>query len=155
MAGRLKALTLSFAALCVVGVIGAYATYASAEPSTAEYAAYHNDRWRFSLAVPAGMTVGVHDQAGGGQTIQFLDAEGAFQFQVSTLPYSQLDLALNRTGAPSGTNDQPDHLEIVDVVRDDTFTVLFQKNGVRYAVVTLPAHEAGLTDILKSWHFTD
>jgi hypothetical protein len=98
------------------------------------------------------MKVGVNDQAGGGQTIQVLDAEGAFQFQVSTLPYSQLDLTLNRTGAPSGTNDHPDHLEIVDVVRDDIFTVLFQKNGVRYAVVTFPENEAWLSDILTTWH---
>ena len=155
MRASLRALTLPFAALCVVGVIGAYASYASAAPDATEYAAYGKDRWHFSLAVPAGMTVGVHDQAGGGQTIQFLDAEGAFQFQVSTLPYSQLDLTLNRMGAPSGTNDQPDHLEIVDVVRDDTFTALFQKNGVRYAVVTLPENEAWLTDILTAWQFTD
>jgi len=35
----------------------------------------------------------------------------------------------------------------VDVVRDDTFTVLFQKNGIRYVVVTLPEHQAWLTDI--------
>ena len=140
----------------MIAVIAAYATYASAEPSTAtEYAAYDNDRWHFSLAVPAGTTVGVHDQAGGGQTIQFLDKVGTFEFQVSTLPYSQLDLTLNRTGAPSGTTDQPDHLEIVDVVRDDTFTVLFQKNGIRYAVVTFPENEAWLTDILTTWQFTD
>ena len=140
----------------MIAVITAYATFASAEPGVeTKYAAYHNDRWHFSLAVPAGMTGGVHDQAGGGQTIQFLDAEGAFQFQVSTLPYSQLDLTLNRTGAPSGTNDQPDHLEIVDILRDDTFTVLFQKNGIRYAVVTLPDQEAWLTDILTTWHFTN
>lgn len=51
--------------------------------------------------------------------------------------------------------DQPDHLEIVDVVRDDTFTVLFQKNGVRYVVVTLADDEAWLTEILTTWQFTD
>lgn len=58
-------------------------------------------------------------------------------------------------GTPSTNADQPDHLEIVDVVRDDMFTVLFQKRGVRYVVVTLPEHEAWLTDILRSWQFTD
>lgn len=69
--------------------------------------------------------------------------------------YSQLDLTLDRIGQPSGTSDQPDHLEIVDVVRDDLFTVLFQKNGIRYAVVTLPEQEAWMTDILTTWQFTD
>ena len=51
---------------------------------------------------------------------------------------------------PSGTSDQPDHLEIVDVIRDDMFTVLFQKNGVRYVVYALPEQEAWLTEILKT-----
>ena len=41
------------------------------------------------------------------------------------------------------------------MVRDDLFTVLFQKNGVRYVVVTIPEHENWLTDILKTWQFTD
>jgi hypothetical protein len=50
---------------------------------------------------------------------------------------------------------QPDHLEIVDVLRDDTFTVLFQKNGICYGVVTLPEYEAWLIEILKTWEFTD
>ena len=131
MRASLRALALPFAALCMIAVIAAYATYASAEPSTAtEYAAYDNDRWHFSLAVPAGTTVGVHDQAGGGQTIQFLDKVGTFEFQVSTLPYSQLDLTLNRTGAPSGTNDQPDHLENVDVIG------VFNNQFVVYSVET-------------------
>jgi hypothetical protein len=42
----------------------------------------------------------------------------------------------------SATADQPEHLQIVDVVRDDLFTVLFQKKNVRYAVVALPKNEA-------------
>jgi hypothetical protein len=32
------------------------------------------------------------------------------------------------------------------VLRDDLFTIQFTKNGVRYAIVTLPKHEAWLTD---------
>jgi hypothetical protein len=42
-----------------------------------------------------------------------------------------------------------------DVMRDDLFTALFQKNGVRYSVITLPEDEAWLTDILSTWRFTD
>ena len=41
------------------------------------------------------------------------------------------------------------------MVRDDTFTVLLQKNGIRYVVVTLPEDEAWLTNILTTWQFTD
>ena len=38
-------------------------------------------------------------------------------------------------------------------MRDDLFSVLFQKNGIRYAVITLPKDEAWLIDILKTWQF--
>ena len=41
----------------------------------------------------------------------------------------------------------------LDVIRDDMFTVLFQKNGIRYVVSALPDHEAWLTDILTTWQF--
>jgi hypothetical protein len=51
--------------------------------------------------------------------------------------------------------DQPDHFEIVDVLRDDTFTVLFQKNGICYSVITLSEDEAWLSDLLTTWRFTD
>ena len=159
MRASLKALTLPFLIVCVIALalgLAVYATHASAELDAAtEYAEYQNERWHFSLAVPDDMTVVVYDQAGGGQTIQFLDANNNYEFQISAGPYSQLDLILDRFGEPSGAGDQPDHLEIVDVVRDDLFTVLFQKNGIRYAVVTLPEHENWLTDILTTWQFTD
>jgi hypothetical protein len=49
---------------------------------------------------------------------------------------------LARVGEPSAISDQPDHLEIVDVLRDDLFTVQFTKNAVRYVVVALPQNEA-------------
>lgn len=41
----------------------------------------------------------------------------------------------------------------MDIFRDDLFSVLFIKNGVRYAVVTLPEQEAWLITILKTWQF--
>lgn len=92
------------------------------------------------------------DQLGGGQTIQFRDATGDKELQIAAYPYTQLDLTLNREGQASATHDQPDHLEIVDVVRDDLFTVLFVKDGVRYSVVTLSEQEAWLRQILTTWH---
>ena len=158
MLHRLQTLTIPLAAigtLAAVFGLAVYATNVSADlDASIEYAEYRNDRWHFSIAVPHDMTVAVYDQAGDGQTIQFLDAHGNYEFQVSAWSYTQLDLTLGREGTPSGTSDQPDHLEIVDVVRDDLFTGLFQKNGIHYAVVTLPEHEAWLTDILRTWQFT-
>jgi len=78
-------------ALCVVVLVAslaAYAVHASADPATStEYAEHKNDRWHFSLAVPDDMTVEVYDQAGDGQTMQFLDATGEYKFQVSAWPY--------------------------------------------------------------------
>jgi hypothetical protein len=56
---------------------------------------------------------------------------------------------------PGTTADQPNNLETVDIVRDDLFTVLFQKNGVRYVVTALPRHEAWLTEILTTWQFIE
>ena len=159
MPARIKVLTLPLVVVCVTTLalcLAAYAAQASAAPGAPlEYAEYHSDRWRFSLAVPDDMTIGVYNQAGDGQTMQFIDATGEYKFQISAWPYSQLDVTLGRIGEPSGTSDQPDHLEIVDIVCDDLFTVLFQKNGVRYTVVALPEHEAWVTDILQTWQFTD
>jgi predicted CoA-binding protein len=100
------------------------------------------------------MIVTEHEREGGGQTVQFMDDAG-HELIISVWPYTQLDLTLGREGTPSTVADQPDHLEIVDVVRDDLFTVLFQRNGIRYVVVTLPNHEAWLTDLLTTWQFTN
>ena len=74
---------------------------------------------------------------------------------ISAWPYTQLDVTLAHEGAPSNAADQPDHLEIVDVLRDDLFKVLFTKNGTLYVVTTLPEHDAWLTEILNTWQFTD
>jgi hypothetical protein len=133
-----------------------YVARASAEPATSiEYAEYRNDHWHYSLAVPADMTFAEYDAEGGGQRVQFTDATADKLFTIAAWPYSQYDLTLSREATPSTNADQPDHLEIVDVVRNDVFTVLFQKNGVHYVVVTLTEDEAWLTDILTTWRFTE
>ena len=152
----IRSLALPFLALLIVAlaVSAAHAVQASADKST-EYSKYRNDQWRFSLVVPDDMTAQLHDQAGDGQTIQFLDEIGDYKFQVSAWPYTQLDLTHRQEGMPGTTADQPNKLETVDIVRDDLFTVLFQKNGVRYVVTALPRHEAWLTEILTTWQFTD
>ena len=84
-----------------------------------------------------------------------MDPSGDHELIISAWPYTQLDLTLGEEGSPSSASDQSDHLEIVDVLRDDTFTVLFQKNGIQYGVITLPKDEAWLTEILKTWEFTE
>ena len=156
-ATRLTAFALPCLALAIIGAVTvtAYAVHVSATEDATRYAEYRNDRWGFSLAVPANMTVGEYEREGDGQSIQFTDPTGEKLFTISAWPYTQLDLTLGREGTPSGTWDQPDHLEIADMVRDDVFTVLFQKNGVRYVVVTMPKHEAWLIEILKTWQFVE
>jgi hypothetical protein len=143
--------------VCVlVSVIGSYGEQASDEPATSpEYAEYRNDRWHYSLAVPADMIASEHEREGGGHTTQFLPPTGDKELIISAWPFTQLDVTLGREGTPSATSDQSDRLEIVDVVPDDLFTVLFQKNGIRYSAVTLPEDEAWLTDLLTTWRFTD
>ena len=74
---------------------------------------------------------------------------------ISAWPYSQLDVTLGREGEPSNAADQPDHLEIVNVLRDDVFKVLFTKNGTLYVVTTLPEYESWLTEILQTLQFTE
>ena len=121
----------------VIGGIIAYANRASAEPATStEYAEYRNDRGHYSLAVPSDMKVSEHEREGGGHSVQFTDATGDKELIISAWPYSQLDVTLGRIGEPSNSSDQPDHLEIVDVLRDDVFKVLFTKNGTLYVVTT-------------------
>lgn len=159
MAAGPKRLILPLAAICILGAalgIAAYATNVSAQLDTSiEYAEYRNDRWHFSLAVPADMKVSEHEREGGGHSVQFTGATGDKELIISTWPYTQLDVTLGRLGEPSGTSDQPDHLEIVNVLRDDVFKVMFTKNGTIYVVTTLPEYEAWLTDLLQSWQFTD
>ena len=87
--------------------------------------------------------------------MEFTDAAGDKEFMISAWPYTQLDVTLGREGTPNTAADQPDHLEIVNVLRDDVFKVFFTKNGTLYVVTTLPEYEAWLTEILKTWEFTD
>jgi hypothetical protein len=152
-----KSLVLPFLALLVIaGATAAFAVQASVELDTSiEYAEYRNDRWQYSLAVPADMTVSEHEREGGGHSVQITDVTGEKELIISAWPYTQLDLTLGREGTPSDASDQPDHLEIVNVLRDDVFKVLFTKNGTLYVVTTLPEYEAWLTDILKTWEFTE
>lgn len=154
MTASLRTFTIPIAAICVLGA-AAYAVQASAKPATStEYAEYRNERWIFSLAVPADMKVSKHEREGGGHSVRFTGATGDKELIISAWPYTQLDLTLGREVAPSNTADQPDHIEIV-VLRDDLFKVLFTKNGTLYVVTTLPEYEAWLTDILATWQFTD
>jgi len=161
--GRFQTFALPFFSLLAAALLAAaaYGTHAAADPATAasaiepEYALYTNNRWHYSLAVPASMIVSEHEREGGGQTVQFMDPTVGRELLISAWPYTHLDLTLAREGTPSTHADQPDHLEIVEMLRHDTVSVLFQKNGVRYFVVTLPGHEAWLTDILTTWRFID
>ena len=52
-------------------------------------AEYRNDRWHYSLAVPADMTVSEHEREGGGFTVQFMDATGDKAAATKTMHDSQ------------------------------------------------------------------
>ena len=99
------------------------------------------------------MIVSEHEREGGGHTTQFMDAAGDKELLISAWPYTQLDLTLGkhrRTERHIGPIRSPRDR---GCARDDTFTVLFQKNGIRYGVITLSEDEAWLTDILTTWQF--
>jgi hypothetical protein len=156
MPANLRALALPLATLCVVALAITATAFASQNTEAlAEYAEYQNEQWHFSLVVPADMTVSEYEQAGDGQSIQFTDATGEEFFTISAQPYSQLDLTLGHEATASGTSDQSDHLETVDVFRDDLFMVMFAKNGVRYVVGTMPQFEPLLIEVLKTWQFEE
>ena len=129
--------------------IDAFASSAASE----KYAIYENTRFGFSLLVPADMHASESD-ADGGQEITFSDATTEKQFIVTATPYSQLDVTLGREGDASNISDQPDHLEIVNIRRDDVVRVWFTKNGALYTIVTMPDLEPWLTsNILPTWQF--
>ena len=160
MRARVQTLTLPFLVVSVITLaVGAFLTYAvqaSAEPAApTPFAQYRNDRWHYALAIPADMKVSEHAREGGGHSVQFTDATGDKELIVSAWPYTQLDLTLGQEGIPSGASDQPDNLEVVNVLRDDLFKVLFTKNGTLYVVTTLHEYEAWLTDILTTWQCID
>jgi hypothetical protein len=46
-------------------------------------------------------------------------------------------------------------LRDVDIVRTSTVQIWFVKRGVIYQVIGAPGSEARLTEILKTWQFTD
>jgi hypothetical protein len=147
MSVRLNAIAIPFITLLlIVGTLSvvAYATRASAEPATStEYAEYRNDRWHYSLAMPADMKVSEHEREGGGHTVQFMDAAGDKELIISAWPYTQLDLTLGRIGEPSNSADQPDHFEIVDVMRDDLFTVCSRRTVSGTASSRFPSTKPG------------
>ena len=105
--------------------------------SPQQYSEYRNDQWHFSIFIPSNFTAERTDVRGGA-TIQFIDAAGNEQFQVSAWPYKDLDVALGEE-APAGTaSDQPDTLAIVHAFRNDLFEITFVKNGISYLVQSLP-----------------
>jgi hypothetical protein len=122
----------------------------SATPQT--YSRYSNDQFHFSIIVPSKLTAESSNNQGG-VTIQFIDPQGNYQFQVSAWPYQDLDIALGEEGAASTAGDQPSTLAVVHIYRNDLVEITFVKNGISYNVQTLPERATSTLDILKSWEF--
>jgi hypothetical protein len=147
------------ATTCVLICVLAFTVYASqssvsTNSATSEQSAiYTNDRWHFSIFVPAATTVSTQDDPDGGQSIQLLDPLGNVEIQIGTTPYTQLDVALGEEGAPSNTADQSSELGVVNVFRGDIVKVWFVKDGTFYIVSAMPQNEPQLMQILKTWQF--
>jgi hypothetical protein len=139
----------------IVAALGIAWTVSAGSAAPEQYASYHNDRWHFALVAPADMKVEALDYADGGQQLSFANTSGTEIFTVAAVPYAQLDLVLDREGAPTAMSDQPDHLEIVNFTRTDFFKVWFSKNGVLYIVGASTDQEAWLRNILKTWQFDE
>jgi hypothetical protein len=153
MRTRLIAPLLSLTIVAALGIAWTVWTVSASVASPQEYALYTNDRWHFSLVVPAGMRVDTQDDADNGQTLQFLDATGNLQFQIGTVPYTQLDLAIGEEGVASNAIDQSTELGVVNIFRGDLFKVWFVREGVIYEVIAMNDDEGWLVEILKTWQF--
>jgi hypothetical protein len=158
----IHSLSLPFLALLLVALAVSGATYvvqASAEPGAGSaLAEYRNDRLGLSLRYPEWMTVRETDEGNGAQSIAF-DSDRAFGegFYIMAIPYSQVNIAAEgfQPHEAYGLADQGLQLRTVDIVRTSTVQISFVKGGVIYQVVGGPGSEAWLTEILKTWQFTD
>jgi hypothetical protein len=139
--------------LSVVTALGIAWTVSASSAAPEQYALYKNDRWHFSLVVPAGMTVSTQDDPDNGQTIQFIDQASNYLFEIGATPYTQLDVALGEEGGPSNTSDQSTELGVVNVFHGDLYKVWFVHDGTFYVVTALARDEAWLINILQSWQF--
>ena len=145
-----------FAATLIVAA-ALYAGHAAADRTRAqEYALYTNDRWHFSIAVPAGSTAVEHDRPGGKQIVMFTGPNSNDDFEIIAEPYTQLDVALGTEGAPDTGTDQPTTLGVINAYHDDIYSVSFHRNAIAYTVSSgALSAETWLLPILQSWEFTD
>jgi hypothetical protein len=144
------------ASLPLVALLGIAWTASASGSPTATRAIYHNDHWHFAIAVPSDMKVDESEYRQAEQVIQFSDDNGHW-LNVVAAPYTQLDVAIGEEGAPNTNTDQSATLGVVNVYRDNVYSVSFHRNRIAYSVVTNPDDEAvtRLLPILRSWEFTD
>jgi hypothetical protein len=158
----IRSLALPFVALLFAALALSGATYvvqASADPGAGSaFAEYRNDKLGFSLRYPEWMTVRETDEGNGAQSIAF-DSDKPFGegFYIMAIPYSQVDIAAEgfQPHDAYGFADQGVKLRDVDIIRGSNVQIWIAKRGVIYQVVGCPGSEAWLTDILKTWQFTD
>jgi hypothetical protein len=144
-------------AIIILMIVASVTTTASAAPApnpSQHYVEYRNAVWHFSLFVPDDWEATNYAQPGG-TTIQFTDATGDEQFQISAWPYKDLVVHTDgfRVQPPSSDGDVPDELGTVHVFHTDLFEITFVKNGMSYNVQAFPDHATSTLSILKSWQF--
>ena len=146
----------AFAALSLTGLIVALGiawTASAAGAPHPQVTVYRSEQWHFAVAVPADMKVNDAERRGAEQIIQFNNGNGRW-FSVVAAPYTQLDVGIGEEGAPNTNTDQSTSLGVVNVYRDNVYSVSFHRNGIAYSVVTSD-NESWLVPILQSWEFTD
>jgi hypothetical protein len=145
--------------LCVIACGVAFTGYAQVSapaPVSQNAAEYRNDKFQFTLSYPADMKVTTTDEAGGGQTIAFINESTEMQFEILAIPYSQVDISTGEFTPHDayGTNDQGIWLTDVNVAPSGGVQQFwFVKLGVMYEVLGMEGDEAWLVDILKTWQF--
>ena len=145
------ALTLSLTAL--IAALGIAWTVSAAAAPHPQLTVYRSDQWHFAIAVPADMKVDESEHRQAEQIIQFNDGNGRW-FSVVAAPYTQLDVGTGKEGAPDTNTDQSTTLGVVNVYRDNLYSVSFHRNGIAYSVTT-ESDESWLLPILQSWEFTE
>ncbi|HET8581130.1 MAG TPA: hypothetical protein VFL98_01525 [Candidatus Paceibacterota bacterium] len=126
---------------------------------------YHNAVYHFSLLYPDTLTGAEYDEAGGGHTITFEDADDTHAFQVYIVSYASSTISDARflLDEPSGVRTQPTSVVIDGVtgtmffgnnpVMGDTREVWFIHGGFLYEVTTYKDDDAWLAGIMQTWQF--
>ena len=129
------------------------------------FRAYHSPFYGISLLYPEGFSVTEYPEPVTKLTTVFEDPASDFTFQVHVLPYGDAQITETRLklDIPSGIMRNPLDImvggvratmfESEDASLGATREVWFLNGGFLYEVTTPLAHDAALSEIMRSWEF--